>query len=260
MPTAGERLGLLYEVSRGLAAFTDLEALVGFATRRIREVFAAEGCAVLLLDRARRELTFPVASQAEGVRASAARLAEIRFPADRGVAGWVLAHGEAALVEDAARDERFYPGIDQLTGMTTRALLCAPLRAGGETRGVVAVVNPTAGPLARDDLLLLEALASDIAVAYERAALYAHLRREVVGLRQVCRMAGAGLVVVGMLIAMVGVAGHLAWALPASELPTRPVMVTATLLVLAGGGLAAVPAVLATAGRRRQPGLAPDRA
>ena len=82
-----DRLHLLYEVTRRLATFTDLDELLRYATGRTRELLDAEGSAVLLLDPARREFNFGVASQSEAHRATSARLLEIRFPAHLGVAG-----------------------------------------------------------------------------------------------------------------------------------------------------------------------------
>src|SRR5512135_23036 len=145
------QLHLLADVSRSLATFTDLDELVQFATQRTRELFEAEGCALLLLDAARREFRFPVASQRQA-GASAAALAEIRFPADRGIAGWVLSHDEAALVPDTATDPRFYDAVDRQTAMRTRALLCAPLRTRRGNIGVLEVVNPGAAHLEAADL------------------------------------------------------------------------------------------------------------
>ena len=223
MATAGERLQLLYDVSRRLTTFTDLPELLRYATSHARELFAAEGCAILLHDRAAREFYFlPVASQDAALREVEQRLPRIRFPADRGVAGWVMEHGEAALVADTSVDDRFYSGIDQLTAMHTRALLCAPLRVGSEVIGVISVVNPSPDALTRDDLAFLEALASDVAVAHEKVLLYERLRGEVISLRQAARFGGIGLLALGVLIAVGVVLGHLAWAVPLRELPARP--------------------------------------
>ena len=118
-----DRLHLLYEVTRRLATFTDLDELLRYATGRARELLDAEGAAVMLLDPARREFNFGVASQSETHQATSARLLKIRFPAHLGVAGWVLAHDEAAAVPDAQQDPRFYNGVDQVTNITTRAIL-----------------------------------------------------------------------------------------------------------------------------------------
>jgi len=230
VPTSdAERLQLLYEMSRRLSTFTDLDALLRYATRRARELLEGEGCAVLLLDRKRSELYFPVASQGEAHQAAGARLAEMRFPADRGIAGWVLSHDEAAAVGDTERDPRFFGGVDQVTGMSTRRLLCAPLRTPNGNVGVLEVLNPrAAGP---EELAFLEALASDVAVAHETARLHQELRGELVGLRQICRVVGILLLVFGIVIAGGTSYALLARALPLRELPTRPGMPLAALCV-----------------------------
>lgn len=231
MTTATERLHLLYEVNRRLTTFDDLDELMRYSTRRTCELFGADGCALLFLDHEKREFYFPVASQSATQQAAAERLAEIRFPADRGIAGWVLAHDEAVVVPDVTTDARFYTGVDQATQMTTRALLCAPLRSRSGNIGVLEVVNPAPTALTADDVEFLDALAADIAVAHEKAMLYERLRGEVTSLRQVLRLAGAALIGLGGLVEIGGLIGHLAWALPLSELPTRPGIL---------GGLAAI--------------------
>lgn len=227
------QLHLLANVSRSLATFTDLDELVHFATQHTRELFEAEGCALLLLDEARREFCFPVASQRQA-GASEATLAEIRFPADRGVAGWVLAHGEGALVQDTASDPRFYDAVDRKTAMRTRSLLCAPLRTRTGNIGVLEVVNPGPGHLEAGDLEFLDILASEIGVAYEKAALYRELEREVLDLRAFCRAGGAALAGLGVCFAAATALYHRARALPWSELPTRRGMLVGLLCVAIG--------------------------
>jgi GAF domain-containing protein len=222
MTRASDRLHLLYEIGQKLATFQDLDDLLRFATSRARELFEAEGCALLLLDRDRNEFFFPIASQSASSGGSAARLAELRFPADRGIAGWVLSHDEAALVEDTSKDSRFFDGVDRNTDMRTRSLLAAPLRSRSGNIGVIEVVNPAPGLCTPEDLEFLEALAGDVAVAHENAALYEQLRGELIGLRQVCFFAGLALVGLGVLVAAGTLLAHLAHALPMAELFGRP--------------------------------------
>src|SRR5438552_16891101 len=97
----------------------------------------------MLRDPARRECNFGVASQSETHQATSARLLKMRFPAHLGVAGWVLDHDDAAAVPDAQQDPRFYNGVDQVTNITTHAILSAPLRARSGSIGVIEAINPT---------------------------------------------------------------------------------------------------------------------
>ncbi len=240
MISNAERLQLLYDVARRVSTFSDRDALLRYATQRTREILDAEGCAVLLLDDTRTRLYFPVASQATSGPPGRANPEDLIFPADRGVAGWVVQHGQPIVVDDVARDARFYAGVDAATGRETRGLLCAPLRTRAGVIGVIEVMNPVRGRFAADDLPFLEALAGDLAVACENTHLYEALRRESLGLRQVCGMTGVALALVGVVTGLAGAYLHLGAALPVAELLARPSSVTAISLVVLGGILVAV--------------------
>jgi len=172
-----DRLELLYELNRRLPRFTDLAALVGFATRRARELLQADGCALLLLTDERDEFYFPIASQSEATSDTNVALREIRFPATHGVAGWVLVQDEPAIVADAAADPRLYKGVDAETGLQTKSLLCAPLRTPTGTIGVLEVLNPMGNQPTVEDLEFLEAIANDVAIAHVRVYVIDELER-----------------------------------------------------------------------------------
>ena len=169
------RFQLLYDLGCAFAAHTELEELIPFIIAKCCEVFDAESVALLLLDAECNELYFPyVAGQPPEV---AARLASARFPADRGIAGAALESDRALRVDDAQTDPRFYPDIDRITGLTTRAILSAPLKSKMETIGVVQIVNRRgAGMFSDGDVSFLEALAGSMAVAIENAHLFARLK------------------------------------------------------------------------------------
>jgi hypothetical protein len=72
-----------------------------------------------------------------------------RFPADRGVAGAVITTARSLRVDDVAMDPRFYPGVDQKTGFTTRSIIAAPLLGPHGPIGVVQGVNTRDGTRVR---------------------------------------------------------------------------------------------------------------
>lgn len=238
MVTASDRLTLLYEVNRHMATHTGVDELLQFATGRVRELFAADGCAVLLLDRERAAFEFPVASQRAGRREVADQLRTIRFPADRGIAGAVVERSAGEIVLDAQNDDRFYAGVDAETGVVTRSVLCAPLRTPAGNIGVVEVINP-AGVPGEEDLSFLEALADDFASAYERAGLYEQLRGEALGLRQVCTLSGIAVLVVGMLLLLGVIVPVVALAVPVADALLRPRTLVALIAVAVGAFLVA---------------------
>jgi len=177
------RLRLLYELGCAFAARIDLDELSAFIVQKCREVLDAEGAAILLCDRERNELYFPYVADVDA--GAGARVRSLRFPADRGIAGAVLRDGRPLRIDDAANDPRFYGGVDRESGVTTRALLCAPLRTHQGTIGVVQVLNPRSGGCFSDDqLAFLDALAGSVAVAIDNARMYAQLKEQFLALQQ----------------------------------------------------------------------------
>lgn len=177
------RLRLLYELGCAFAARIDLDELNAFVVQKCREVLDAEGAAILLLDPERDELYFPYVADVDAE--AAARLLSLRFPAQRGIAGAVLRSGRPVRVDDVATDPRFYGGVDRHTGITTRAMICAPLTGRYGTLGVIQVLNPRAGGAFTDEhLAFLDALAGGVAVAIDNARMYAQLKQQYRALQQ----------------------------------------------------------------------------
>ncbi len=130
----------LVEVSALINAITEsrelLPAILDVA-RRVMEVEAAS----LFLVNADGELELTCASG--GIMAgTSAPDARITVPRGRGIAGWVLEHGEALLVADAYADPRFFADTDKKTGFRTRSILCVPMQRKGKEIGVLQVLNP----------------------------------------------------------------------------------------------------------------------
>ena len=109
-----ERLTLLYDLSQAFSTLMTLDELLPSIIAKTKEVLAAESCALLLVDEERQKFYFPVISDLNP--AIKARFKNIRFPMDKGVAGWVLQHGKPARVPDATRDARFYTDVDRHSG------------------------------------------------------------------------------------------------------------------------------------------------
>jgi Nif-specific regulatory protein len=106
-----------------------------------------------------------------------AKLDEFEVDVGVGIAGWVAKTGEGVVVNDAARDPRFYKGIDQRSGFQTRAILCAPLRYADRIVGIIEAINPNRRDGFGDaDLELLTAFGMVAASALERARTVSALR------------------------------------------------------------------------------------
>ena len=96
---------------------------------------------------------------------------EIRLLNDVGIAGRVFTTHESLIIEDAYADPRFNRDIDELTGYTTRNIVCAPIKtARGVVIGVAQVLNKNSGAYDEDDLALIEAMTSQASVALMSAS------------------------------------------------------------------------------------------
>jgi GAF domain-containing protein len=166
----------LAESSVRLNSLLNLPELLGAIIEAVAPLLDAETGSLLLLDETTNELTFEVATGAQGER-----LREMRVPADRGIAGWVLQHGVAAVVEDVAADPRFYGQIDASSGFETRSMLALPLLIRDRPIGVIEIVNKRgAGGFTARDQELAVAFAAQAAVAIDNARLYRELADAVV--------------------------------------------------------------------------------
>lgn len=73
-------------------------------------------------------------------------LLNIRIPAGKGVAGFVLSSGQPMAVSDAGEEEAFFPDVDKKTGYSTQTILAVPLSHGNEIIGVLEYVNRKGSP------------------------------------------------------------------------------------------------------------------
>ena len=175
---------ILVESSVRLNSLLNLPELLGAIIESVTGLLDAETSSLLLLDEETNELTFEVATGEAGEN-----LREMRVPADQGIAGWVLARNEPALIADVASDERFYGQIDRSSGFQTRSMVAVPLTIRERPIGVIEVINKRGGAqfTARDQELAL-AFAAQAAVAIDNARLYRQLADAVVESRMSYRL------------------------------------------------------------------------
>ena len=172
---ARDRYRLLHELGSAFAAQLELDELIPAIIGRCRDLWDAEGVAVLLLDPATDELFFPYVAEDDAEIAE--RLRELRFPSTHGIAGAVISRGRSEAIADVASDTRFYQSIDKATGVNTQSMLVAPLATRRGPIGVLEIINPRArGEAPREDLDFLDALAGSMAIAIDNARMFAELR------------------------------------------------------------------------------------
>jgi GAF domain-containing protein len=98
------------------------------------------------------------------------------FPADRGLAGFVLRNRKSEIINEVQGDPRFYDQIDFKSGFKTRNMIAIPLIAGEEPVGVLEVLNKVdGGDFAEEDHQHLLSLAEEIAFAIRNAKIFEYV-------------------------------------------------------------------------------------
>ena len=116
-----------------------------------RAIFGAQASSVFLLDESAGELVFQAVS-GRGEEFLVGR----RFPASRGIAGWVAVSGEPIIVDNLADNPSFDRSLAQSTEYVPDAMMAAPLIHGDRVLGVLEVLDPA--PQARSSLPELDLL------------------------------------------------------------------------------------------------------
>ncbi len=158
-----ERLYALLKITKNLSAEINLDKLLIKIMEEVRKILNADRCTVFLYDENTNELWSKVAIGLDD---------EIRFQADKGIAGHVWKTGEVVNIPDAYKDTRFNPEIDKKTGYKTKSILTMPLlNLYNDVIGVFQVLNKKSGSFTRHNENLLSAISFIAASAIENAIL-----------------------------------------------------------------------------------------
>ncbi|MFQ6100225.1 MAG: GAF domain-containing protein [Anaerolineae bacterium] len=166
------QLALLNDIGGKIAAVLELDSVMDRAARLVQENFGYHHVGLFILDRERGELL---------MRARAGDFAHL-FPPDhglklgQGVVGWVGRYGKTLLANDVDAEPRylsFHPGV-----IPTRSELSVPIRVGGEVVGVLDAQSPQLNAFDGSDVMAMETLAYQVAVAIENARLHEAVQRE----------------------------------------------------------------------------------
>ncbi|MGD8303040.1 MAG: GAF domain-containing protein, partial [Desulfobacterales bacterium] len=104
-------LDLLNEVSTAVHSIYNLDEMLRNVLAKIKDVFGIDGASIALHDPQRKELYF-IQTVEELADGDSQKMAEMRFPDDYGVAGWVLKEQQSVLIPDVLKDSRFTKNLD----------------------------------------------------------------------------------------------------------------------------------------------------
>ncbi len=166
LPTKSDPLVSLVKISRSITALTDIDELLRVIAEETKNAIQADRCTVFLWDKDTDELWSKVALGLDSSQ-------EIRFPADKGLAGYVVKTGESLNIVDAYNDSRFNPEVDTKTGYRTKTILCMPIMNNNrEIIGAFQVINKIDGVFTKNDEDLLVAIGGSASIALENAQLF----------------------------------------------------------------------------------------
>jgi len=138
-------------------------ALLGAIVEVARSIFGARASSILLLDEEAEELVFEaVVGEGED------ELLGMRFPAGKGVAGWVLATRTPLVIEDVRSDPRFASDVAEGTGYVPSGLMAAPLLHDEDALGVLEVLDrPERSLFSLQEMELLGLFAHQASIAVD---------------------------------------------------------------------------------------------
>ena len=155
----------LFEIGKLIGSELDPGVLLARIAELICQLLEAKACSVMLLDADRKRL---LAKAAYGLRTE--RMQSLSFRIGEGVAGWVVEHGQPALLADVAADPRFVVLPGNQTPIAS--MICVPLIARGERVGVMTATSDRASAFDTSALELLRFIAMTIALDIENVRLH----------------------------------------------------------------------------------------
>ncbi|RPJ16241.1 MAG: PAS domain S-box protein [Desulfobacteraceae bacterium] len=165
----------LYRVAKALPQYQSLNDRLEFIIKEVQEIIGLRGASVILIDERKNEFFFRQAVYEDGETDK--RIKEIRFPADKGVAGYVYRTGKPLIVPDYPNSPYFFGEVDEKSGYQTKNMIDVPIRTPDRIIGVLCAVNKKEGEFDEDDLELLSAIASTVASPIENARINEELKR-----------------------------------------------------------------------------------
>jgi serine phosphatase RsbU (regulator of sigma subunit) len=180
-------INLIYSFSEKLASLLELERVARLTLDQARQVIAATDGVLMLLDEDTGILTSVAGFGDELPRLDG-------LTRGHGIVGGVAASGTGEVVNDVSLDSRRAKHDTRIRG-----LICAPLKVGERTIGVLALGSAEPMPYTAAELKLLTTLALQTATAIENARLFertiqaARERERLMALHQATELARAKL-------------------------------------------------------------------
>ncbi|RXM34984.1 Cone cGMP-specific 3',5'-cyclic phosphodiesterase subunit alpha [Acipenser ruthenus] len=149
--TQVEESNFIFEMIKEIQTSTSLEKPIHQMLQRLAQLVRADKCSMFLC-RSRNgtpELTttlFNVTPTSKLEENLVAPEAEIVFPFDVGVVGWVAHTKKTLNIPDVKKNTHFCDFVDKQTGYTTTSMLATPITYGKEVLAVIMAINKIGEP------------------------------------------------------------------------------------------------------------------
>ncbi|MCK6626425.1 MAG: PAS domain-containing protein [Anaerolineae bacterium] len=170
------QLALINDIGSKIAAVLDLDTLLNRAARLVHETFNYHHVALFLLDQDRVRLKAIAGSYQTFFPPNHTQLIS------QGIIGWVVSNGQKIVANDVTQESRYISLIPDRT--ETQAELCVPIKVAGQTVGVIDLQSPRLNAFGENDIIAMEILTDQVAVAIENARLYQALQQELAERKQ----------------------------------------------------------------------------
>jgi GAF domain-containing protein len=162
------------EIAREISGETNLERLLSSAVNLIRDRFDFYHVGIFIVDD-REEFAILRAATGEAGRTMLERNHRLKI-GEVGIVGYVIRRGEARIASDVSNDLVHFnnPLLPK-----TRSEMALPLRRGDHTIGALDVQSLNENAFAQEDIRILQIIADQMAIAFEKTLLVEELQRSV---------------------------------------------------------------------------------
>jgi sigma-B regulation protein RsbU (phosphoserine phosphatase) len=162
------------ETSKLLNSTLELEELLDIILELITKAMEASFSSISLLDKKTQELNLYLYT---GKKQEEKKKLSLKL--GQGIAGWVALNQEPVIANQARKDPRFSPELEERLGFRIDSLICVPLLRRGKLLGVTVAMNKLYGKeFSSDDLKIFSSLADQVAIALDNSYLYRKAKKE----------------------------------------------------------------------------------
>jgi hypothetical protein len=162
------RLDLLDKICKNARSVKEDLPVISSITEMARYALNASASSLLLLDGENNGILYQYIDGPLGRQFK-------RMPVDKqpSIAGCVIQNGRPLIIKDVTKDEGFNKFKDDVAGLVTRSVICAPLVINGAVTGAIEAINKLEGnEFNEHDLLTLVRLATYAALTIENINWY----------------------------------------------------------------------------------------